>query len=124
MIDGSIGELSPFHLTFRYYGHGIREEAARLPKGWRERLITIENENTNGVRGLCLEVHDLAVAKLVASREKDIGFLSHLAHHRMISENLLTERVALLPNPTADELHRIHSHLPGLFPNHPPPASP
>lgn len=61
LIDGTIGEGSPFHQTFGYYAHGVGEETAAVPGGWRERLIPIRNENTGGGTALCLEVHDLAV---------------------------------------------------------------
>jgi len=40
VIDGSIGELSPFHETFGYYAHGVGEETAILPQGWKERLAS------------------------------------------------------------------------------------
>lgn len=33
MIDGSIGELSPFHETFGYYAQGVDETTAVLPEG-------------------------------------------------------------------------------------------
>lgn len=36
LIDGSIGEGSPFHQTFGYYAHGVSQETAVLPAGWRE----------------------------------------------------------------------------------------
>ncbi len=71
LIDGSIGEGSPFHQTFGYYAHGVAEETAILPAGWKSRLVTVHNANTGNGCGLCLEVHDLAVAKLAAGREKD-----------------------------------------------------
>ena len=71
LIDGSIGEGSPFHQTFGYYAHGVAEETAILPAGWKDRLVTVHNANTGNGFGLCLEVHDLAVAKLAAGREKD-----------------------------------------------------
>ena len=35
-------------------------------------------ENTGFIRGWCLEVNDLAIAKLVAGRSKDLDFLRHL----------------------------------------------
>jgi len=35
LIDGSIGEDSPFHRTFGYYAHGVDETTAILPEGWR-----------------------------------------------------------------------------------------
>ncbi|HYC56207.1 MAG TPA: hypothetical protein VEL28_14830 [Candidatus Binatia bacterium] len=54
LIDGSIGELSPFHATYGYYAQGVSESTAKLPAGWQERLIVIENANMRGARGLCL----------------------------------------------------------------------
>jgi hypothetical protein len=83
LIDGSIGEGSPFHRTFGYYAHGVAPETAVVPDGWRERLIPVHNENTGGGTGLCLEVHDLAVSKLVAGREKDLAFVASLLRHRL-----------------------------------------
>src|SRR6185295_17985613 len=72
VIDGSIGELSPFHETFGYYAQGVQETVARLPMGWKERLIVVQSENTRGAKGLCLEVHDLLAAKTLAGRDKDL----------------------------------------------------
>jgi hypothetical protein len=94
LIEGSIGELSPFHQTFGYYAEGVGEETAHLPQGWKERLVVIQNENTRGARGLCLEVHDLLVAKAIAGREKDVSFLSEAAEHRMAKIELLLQRLA------------------------------
>lgn len=94
VIDGSIGELSPFHETFGYYAHGVSEETARLPKGWKERLVPIQNRNTGEVRALCLEVHDLLVAKAIAGRDKDLGFLREAAKHRMADPEILMRRLS------------------------------
>jgi hypothetical protein len=94
LIDGSIGELSPFHETFGYYAQGVAEETARLPKGWKDRLIIIQNENTRGVKGWCLEVHDLLVSKAIAGREKDVVFLADAARHGLARAEILLERLA------------------------------
>ena len=94
VIDGSIGELSPFHDTFGYYAQGVGEETARLPQGWKERLVPIQNDNTRGARGLCLEVHDLLIAKTIAGREKDFAFLNEAAKHRMADAEILLRRLA------------------------------
>jgi hypothetical protein len=40
-----IGELSPFHETFGYYAHGVAEETALLPQGWKDRLVAVQNAN-------------------------------------------------------------------------------
>jgi hypothetical protein len=94
IIDGTIGELSPFHETFGYYAQGVSEETACLPQGWKERLIVIQNENTRGVKGWCLEVHDLLVAKTIAGRDKDFTFLRDAAKHRLANAEILLHRLA------------------------------
>jgi hypothetical protein len=95
LIDGSIGEASPFHRTFGYYAHGVSAETAMLPASWQERLIPIQNENTGGGAGLCLEVHDLAVSKLVAGREKDLWFIRGLLRHGLANPRLISERLQM-----------------------------
>ena len=47
------------------------------------------------MRGWCLEVHDLAIAKLVAGREKDLEFVRTLARRGYASKKVLAERLAL-----------------------------
>lgn len=94
VIDGSIGEGSSFHELFGYYAQGVSETTAVLPGRWRERLVRIANPNTNGVTGLCLDVHDLAISKYVAGREKDFEFTRELAKHRMTSRATLRARLS------------------------------
>lgn len=94
LIDGSIGEGSPFHQTFGYYAHGVGADTAVLPQGWRERLVPVRNENTGGGTGLCLEVHDLAVSKLVAGRAKDLEFVAALLRHRLVDSKIILHRLA------------------------------
>jgi hypothetical protein len=94
VIEGSIGELSPFHETFGYYAHGVSADTAFLPQGWKDRLVVIRNENTRGAQGLCLEVHDLLVAKAIAGREKDVSFLREASQHRMAKPEILLQRLA------------------------------
>ena len=94
LVDGSIGEGSPFHQTFGYYAHGIAEETAVLPIGWKDRLVSICNENTGDGTGLCLEVHDLAVSKLVAGREKDLDFVGALLRYGLANSEILQHRLA------------------------------
>ena len=94
LIDGAIGEGSRFHETFGYYAQGVGPETATLPRGWEGRLISVKNANTNGIEGLCLEVHDLAISKYVAGREKDVEFTRDLATHRMTSKQPLLDRLA------------------------------
>lgn len=94
LIDGSIGERSPFHETFGYYAHGVARDTAVLPRGWEERLVRVANANTGGGAGLCLESHDLAASKLVAGREKDLEFVRAMARRSLLSLATLRERMA------------------------------
>jgi hypothetical protein len=94
LIDGSLGELSPFHDTFGYYAQGVQEGTATLPRGWQERLVPIRNENTRGAVGLCLEPHDLLIAKYVASRDKDRRFIVAAIRHGLAERAILKERLA------------------------------
>jgi hypothetical protein len=74
-----IGVYSRFHETHGYYADPVDESTARLPKGWKGRLVNLPPGDTAGVSGLCLDPHDLAIAKYVARREKDIVFTRALA---------------------------------------------
>jgi len=97
LIDGSIGEGSPFHQTFGYYAHGVAEETAVLPSGWKERLVPIRNASTGGGTGLCLEIHDLVVSKLAAGREKDLRFVQALLRHHLAKLGIVRDRLDAAP---------------------------
>lgn len=101
LIDGAIGEGSSFHEQFGYYAQGVGEATATLPAGWRRRLIRVANANTRGIEGLCLEVHDLAISKYVAGREKDRRFTAALARHGLTRKATLRTRVARTRLPPA-----------------------
>lgn len=96
LIDDAIGELSVFHQTFGYYAHGVDETTATLPAGWQDRLVPLVNANTGGATGWCLEVHDLAVSKLVAGRERILDFVRVLLREHMVDPTLLEQRVTML----------------------------
>jgi hypothetical protein len=93
LIDSTIGEGSPFQRAFGYYAHGVDETTAILPQ-WRDRLILVTGENTRFVRGWCLEIHDLAIAKYAAGRDKDLAFTKALARHAMVRREVLEQRLA------------------------------
>lgn len=116
LIDGGIRERSIFHETFGYYAHGVDETTATLPEGWRERLVPIRNENTRSATGWCLEVHDLAVSKLIASRDKDLTYIAALFRYRLATPELVHERLTQTALPASSRaqaelrLHRLVEH--------------
>jgi hypothetical protein len=97
LIDGAIGELSPFEERFGYYAQGVGPETAVLPAGWQERLVKIQNQNTDLKIGYCLEPHDLAASKLAAGRDKDWAFVRVMLEHGIASPAVLEQRIATLP---------------------------
>ena len=105
-----IGLYSPFHDSFGYYADPVDDDTATLPKGWKSRLVNLPDGDTEGVRGLCLDPHDLAIAKYVARREKDIVFTRELAKRGIVSrDRLLT---LLDQTPVSEEARGlIHAHI-------------
>ncbi len=110
-IDAFLGELSQFHETHGVYPEGVGAGTAKLPSGWEERLIRYETEATGGVRAMCLEPHDLAVAKLIAGREHDYNFCRALVSSGMVSITLVEERLATTPEVDPAAQSRVRSWL-------------
>jgi hypothetical protein len=96
----AIGHLSPFHENFGYYADPVDLATATLPKGWKGRLVNLPPGDTEGVKGLCLEPHDLAIAKYAAAREKDLIFTRELARRGIVSAARL---LALLDQTAVDK---------------------
>jgi hypothetical protein len=92
-----IGQDSQFHETHGYYADPVDESTATLPRGWKGRLVNLPPGDTQGVSGLCLDPHDLAIAKYVARREKDIVFTRALAARGMVEKPTLLELLAKTP---------------------------
>ena len=97
VIEGAIGEGSPFHATFEYYAHGVGRETVIAPRGWTDRLVPLSNANTRGATGWCMDTHDLVVAKCVAGRDKDWRFAEDALRHGLVDPGELRGRVQLLP---------------------------
>jgi hypothetical protein len=99
LIEGSIGELSPFHDTFGYYAEGVSPQTAKLPTGWETRLIEVRVDSVGGgvVQGLCLEIHDLVLSKWAAGREKDLDYARAAIRHRLVQRETLLERLPSMP---------------------------
>ena len=110
----SIGVYSQFHQTFGYYADPVDETTATLPKGWKGRLVNLPPGITEGVTGLCLDPHDLAIAKYVARREKDIVFTRELAGRGIVKKKQLLTLVDKTPIDAATR-ERIRSYIEADF---------
>lgn len=98
-IDGAIGEGSQFHATNGYYAQGVGPETAVLPSGWLSRVHRVQNGNTNGRVGYCLDVLDLFLSKASAGRDKDRVFCMALLEHAYVTP---AKAMALIPDMPLD----------------------
>lgn len=90
----AIGQESQFHETYGVYADPVDETTATLPEGWRGRLVNLPEGDTNGVRGLCLDPHDLAISKYVAWRDKDQVFNRELVRRGLLEKKRLLALLA------------------------------
>jgi hypothetical protein len=101
LIDGALGLDSTFDGTFGYYADGVDLSAvSAAPAGWQDRAIRFANAATQGAVGLCMEPHDLTIAKLCAGRDKDLEFVRNMVESGIVDTDLLLVRLATVS--TAD----------------------
>src|SRR5664280_3259191 len=101
LIDGALGDGSPFHLAFGYYAHGVDPETAKAPKGWEVRLVRREIPprvaSKRTAVAWCLEVHDLVLSKCVAGRERDWEYAAEAINAGLVDPAVLSARTPDLP---------------------------
>jgi hypothetical protein len=102
VIDGTIGADSPFHGTFGYHADGVGPETARLPRNWEDRAVRF-TAGEGGAVAICPEIHDLAIAKLLAGRPKDLEWLQAAASAKLLQPSGL---VGLLSDTYASDEER------------------
>ncbi len=93
LIDGAIGALSAFHDTYGYHADGVSPETASLPSDWMSRAVFTY---IGDLTVICPDLHDLAVSKCAAGRDKDAEFVQVLLKHRCVDMKVLLERIAKL----------------------------
>ncbi|HMK80027.1 MAG TPA: DUF6036 family nucleotidyltransferase [Xanthobacteraceae bacterium] len=104
LIDGNIGQGSQFHNQFGYYGDGVSPETAKMPKDWRVRALEYTSAECPGVVALVPEENDVALAKVVAWRDKDQAWLHEGVRSGILSVRQMAARVDLMPPPNAEAI--------------------
>ncbi len=74
-IDAPLAQGSPFHQTFARHADGVGPRTATLPLDRRIRASEHRGAEAGGAVAICPSAGDIAIAKLCASREKDIARL-------------------------------------------------
>ncbi len=94
-INKKLGVFSSYQLEHGFYADALGLATVILPTGWQERLQIFEDENGN-VLAYAAEIHDIAVSKLIAGREKDFLFLKELFARKFIEIDAFLERAYLV----------------------------
>ncbi len=94
LIDGTIGEGSPFHETFGYYAHGVGPETATLPADWLQRAVVVTGPGTAGAEAFCPCTEDVLLSKLAAGRDKDLDFVRVALEAGVTTPDALRARAA------------------------------
>jgi len=94
IVNGNIGEDTLFHTTHGIFAEGVSRELFEFPPGWEQRAIEVDGRGARPTTGLCPEIHDLAIAKLAAGRQKDSDWIKALLQSGHLRPDLLLERVS------------------------------
>ncbi len=94
-INKKLGVFSNFQLENGFYADALGLATVILPTKWQERLQLFKDENGETI-AFVAEIHDIAVSKLIAGREKDFLFLNELFIREFIEIDVFIERVLLV----------------------------
>lgn len=99
-VDAVLGNGSPFFNEYGFYVDAVDSSTAALPPLWRDRAIRIQVDvYGRQAVAICPEIHDLALSKYIAAREKDRAFARLLAQHGLTKREVLLSR--------ADEMSQV-----------------
>lgn len=91
-IEFVLGEGSDFDAKHGYYAQAVDLNTPRYaPAGWQARTVALRVGRTTA---RCMSIHDLALAKYGAGRDKDLDFTRTLAKLGAISRATLEQMLA------------------------------
>lgn len=103
LIEGAIGVLSQFDETFGYYADGVSPDTAKMPPDWMQ---FSQLHYLGQLTVIVPDLHDLAVSKCVAGRDKDAHWVAALLRHKMIVFSRFVERLRAL-DPSLYDIARL-----------------
>lgn len=99
----AIGTGSRFYETHKFFVDGVSPDTARMPDDWRERASTVSLRTDPSIRVTVPELNDVALSKLIAWREKDMGWLEDAAMLGRLDPVAMAGRIDRMP------LHRVEA---------------
>ena len=97
LVSGSLGRGSQFDRTFNYFGDGVTSRTAKMPSDWRERAKIVDVPTVQGIEVLVPDLNDIALAKMMAWREKDRDWLQAGVRSKILDLDAMRARLASLP---------------------------
>ncbi len=94
IIDGVLGEGSQFDKEFHIYAHSNDLNTAVFPEGWESRINACKIE---GCKIYFPSLEDLAIAKYIAGREKDLLFVKELWKEDLLNRDILNSLLENIP---------------------------
>jgi len=94
-VNLKLGIFSSFQQENGFYADALGKATVVLPKDWEKRLQNLTNDAGETI-ALCAEIHDVAVSKFVAGREKDFQFLKDGFERGFIDFKIFVERLRLI----------------------------
>lgn len=114
-INKKLGVFSNFQLEHGFYADALGLATVVLPINWQTRLQPLLDEKGE-IIAYCAEIHDVAVSKLIAGREKDFQFLKDAFLLEIISVEEFMARVRLVESMPqsavlTDRLEKLEKYL-------------
>ncbi|MDQ3634241.1 MAG: hypothetical protein M3405_06990 [Acidobacteriota bacterium] len=103
-LDEKLGIFSKRQQETGFYADILGLATVVLPDGWQNRVTELKDENEK-VLAFCVEIHDIAISKLMAGREKDFKFLQNAFEANYLQIEIFLERAEMiLQHPAANAL--------------------
>lgn len=94
ILEEALGESRAFHRRHGYHVDILRGAIFEtLPAGWQDRLMPV----AGCAKVLAIDPHDLAAAKLMVARPKDIALLKQLHEQNIIQADTTRQRLDSIP---------------------------
>lgn len=109
-IEANIGQGSSFHQQYGYYCDGVSAGTAVMPADWQARAVAYESPGCPGITAIVADPADIALAKMVAWREKDKAWLMSGLRSGLFDLGLMATRLPRMPDraPERGEMkHRL-----------------
>ncbi|MCW5961951.1 MAG: hypothetical protein KIS76_17450 [Pyrinomonadaceae bacterium] len=91
-ISEDLGIFSEYQVKIGVHADGLGRATVVLPEDWEKRLVELRNDENETI-AFCAEIHDVAVSKIIAGREKDFDFIKALFRSGYLCADVLIERL-------------------------------